>query len=203
MLVGFDHLERVDVDRAAAGPGQRRGENLRRHALAARDQAIAGARLEVVEQADGGAELAVLAGRDVDRRQQLAARRAARQQRAHHVAVAAEEGRRQPRDLVAAPCEGLAGAFEQQVGDAGERRRHDDQRPRVSGDERRGLLDLFGGGERRAAELPDFERLAAAGAGGSARHVTGFPPAPAGGRAPGAPGRSRRAAPPADSRAAE
>jgi hypothetical protein len=61
------------------------------------------------------------------------------------------------------PSEGLACAFEQQVGDPAKRRWHDDQRSGVFRDERRGLRDLFGGGERCAAELPDFERLAAAG----------------------------------------
>jgi hypothetical protein len=52
----------------------------------------------------------------------------------------------------------MSGALEQQIGNPGERRRHDDERTLMLRDQGRRLLNLVRRGERSAAELPDFER---------------------------------------------
>jgi hypothetical protein len=52
---------------------------------------------------------------------------------------------------------GTLGASNQQIGDTGERRGDDDERPVVRCDQRGRAVDGGGICERRAAEFPDFE----------------------------------------------
>jgi hypothetical protein len=168
VLVSGDHIECVDIQRPPAGTAEGRRENLRGHALAAGDQPIAGARRQIVEQAHGGAQIAILPGRRIDQGEQLAPDRPRRNQRAYHFAVSAQERRGGLAHVRAPPGQRLRGPLEQQVGNARQRGRDHDERPVMLGNQRRRLLDLLGGGQRGAPELPDFERdLAAGGAGGA------------------------------------
>ena len=63
VAVGDDDLGGIDIGGAPARAGQRRGDDLRRHPLSARDEQVARAWGEVPEHADRDAELAVLARR--------------------------------------------------------------------------------------------------------------------------------------------
>ena len=100
---------------------ERRGQDRRRHALAARHEHVARARREVAEHADRAAQLAVLARRRVDRREQRVvapgpagrSARATSRCRRRNTAAARRRRRRSSRDVAAAR------AVEQQVGDAG------------------------------------------------------------------------------------
>ena len=91
MAIGNDNVDRVDVLRPPADAAECRGENLRRHALAARDEQVARSRRQVTEHADGDAQFPVLARGRVDGCQQLSPRWPRRHQAARHVTVAAEK----------------------------------------------------------------------------------------------------------------
>ena len=144
--------------------GEGRSENLRGHALAAGDQPIAGARRQIVEQAHGGAQIAILPRRRIDHGEQLAPDRPRRDQRAYTSRCGAGTPRRscsRPRAPAA-----LARPPRAEVGNADSGKGPHSARdawqssPPPSGS--------AGGGQRGAPELPDFERdLAAGGAGGA------------------------------------
>jgi hypothetical protein len=113
----------------------------------------------VADDRDGGAELFVLERRAVDAGEHGPAAGARSQQRLCGGAVAPPERRPAAMGIVGAPGGGVIGTLEQQIRHAGERRRDDDERPAMCGDEVRGALDRRRVRERRAAELPDLQGL--------------------------------------------
>ena len=158
MTIGDDNVSRVDIGGSPARPAERRGDNLRRHPLAARDEQIARARREVAEHADGDAQFPVLARGFVNRCQQPASCGSGWDEPARDVAVPAEERGRGTSSLGRASRRGRRGAFEQKVGDAAERGGDDHERTFVPADQLDRPLDCGDVGERRPAKLPDFER---------------------------------------------
>jgi hypothetical protein len=193
-------LRRVDAHRAPAGGVERRGDYGARGPLAPRHQRVARPRRQVRERRHGVGDLLVLAGLCVGRSHELDARRPARHERRRQLAMASAErggdGRRRGRIA----RHGAPRAVEQRVGDAGERRHHDHERPAVGLDQRDGVTDGGRVGDRRSAELPHLEpRSAAAGALSSHLWSSSVACAPAGSAAsrrnPGLYGQRPRLAP--------
>jgi hypothetical protein len=142
VLVGGHHLERIDVLGATAGAGERRCEDLPRQALAARDDPVAGAWLQVIEQTDSGAEIAILARGCVDRREELPPHLPCWHERSHDLAVPPQKGRGCLAHLGPSSGQSLSSALEQQIGDAGERGRNDDEWTLMFRDQDHRFLDL-------------------------------------------------------------
>ena len=135
LAVGDDNLYRIDVRRSPSRPLEGGGEDRRRHALAARDEQVARAWREVPEHADRDAQLAVLARGGVDGAPEDGVAPARRDQLAGDLAMTPQERRSRPGGVGCAR-RGACGALEQQIGDAGERRGDDDERPVMPRDQR-------------------------------------------------------------------
>ena len=75
----------------------------------------------MAEQADGAAQLSVLARRGVDRAEQRAARRSLRQQDFQHLGMPSQERSRHFPDVGRTPGHGVRDPFEQEIRDPGER----------------------------------------------------------------------------------
>ena len=156
-VVGADDVPCVDELRATTcrrdGSGQHRG----RQFLAAAHHRVAGPRLEVAQHADGPAQFLELRRGAVDLGEQLPKRPPIPGGRLRGGLMPAAErlgglfrGHEPARRRVGS-------SVEQEIGDAAERRGHDDERAFVRGNAHRGPLDRLAVGERRTAELPHFQ----------------------------------------------
>ena len=141
LSVGDDDFRGLDIRRSPPSPHERRRDNLRRHALTARHQEVAGARREVPEHADRNAQLAEFARGGIDRGQKTASRRPGGNQPSCDVPVAAEEGRSGSGGFGLSPGRGCVGSLEQQIRDASERGGDNDERPMMPRDELDGAFD--------------------------------------------------------------
>ena len=121
MPVGRDDLRGIDVRCTPARPRECRGEDRRRHALPPGDEQVARAWGEVPEHANRDAQLAVLARRAVNRREQPSPGGARRDERAGDVTMAAQEDGRGTCRVGAPPRRRRRRAVQQEVGHAGER----------------------------------------------------------------------------------
>ena len=155
--VGANELPGIDVRRAAT-TGEHGGENGRRRPFATRDEQVARVGRQPAERRRRAAELEELARGGVDQPERFLTDGAGRQQLVRDLPVTPREGVCGRVGGVVAPRRGVRRAFQQQVGDAGQRRGHHDERAGMRGDQCRRVVDRFGIGQRGAAELPHFER---------------------------------------------
>ena len=104
------------------------GQQRRRHPFAARNQEIQRAWLEVSEDRDCSAEIAVLPRRLIDLREQRSAFSAGWQQCFYRETVTLKKCRRARRRVVDRSCRRVLSTAKQEVGNSGQRGRDDDER---------------------------------------------------------------------------
>ena len=132
--------------------------SVRRQPLATGDDEVAGARRRGAARMAMAARISSNSPTDASMAASAAApRRARRQHRRRHPPVALAQGRDRAGGGLGPARHRVIGGVEQHVGDAGQRRGHDDQRPAIGGDAPRRGGDGGGVGERGAAELPDVQ----------------------------------------------